>query len=82
MSASAPNFQAALLAHLWLRDLTRDVESRLTAPPQSPGFPVSVWSPDGARMAFSIDRDLYLKDASGSPEEPLVQNANQKTPSD
>jgi Tol biopolymer transport system component len=68
-------------AILWLRDLTRDVESRLTEPTQSSNSPL--WSPDGTRIAFSISRhDLYLKDASGGNEEPLVQTANHKAPSD
>jgi len=65
---------------IWLYDLQRGGETRLTSPALS-GAPV--WSPDGSRIAFGSGKGLYVKDASGaSKEELLFESAYPKTVSD
>jgi Tol biopolymer transport system component/predicted Ser/Thr protein kinase len=64
---------------LWLRELARDVETRFTLPPFV-GPPV--WSPDSSRIAFSGPQSLYVKNASGGPEQFLLQSGHRVTPSD
>ena len=65
---------------LWLRELLRDAETRFTFPPLAGGAPV--WSPDGRRIAFSSNGDLYRKDAAGGQEELLLPKDDSKNPSD
>jgi Tol biopolymer transport system component len=72
---------------LWVFDLKRGVNVRLSsssapAPSSSPA-----WSPDGARVAFSANRkhqgDIYVRPVGGSgAEEPLVEAEGQKLPQD
>ena len=64
---------------LWLRDLARDVETRFTLPPFAGP---AVWSPDSSRIAFSGPQSLYVKNASGGPEQLLLQTGHRVTPSD
>ncbi len=69
---------------LWMRDLNRGAETRLTSGTQGNSFPV--WSPDGDRVVFGSDRDgptnLYQRAAHGSgQEEPLLPSRIQHTPS-
>jgi len=59
---------------LYVRDLTRGVERRLTSDSTLETNPV--WSPDGKRVAFAADRDgpqqIYVKTVDGgAPEQPL-----------
>jgi Tol biopolymer transport system component/tRNA A-37 threonylcarbamoyl transferase component Bud32 len=68
---------------LWLMDGTRT--TRFTFDPGADRWPV--WSPDGSRVAFVSGRaghtDIYVKPANGSgSEEPLVESADSKIPSD
>jgi len=62
---------------IWVRDLKRDVASRLTFNPRNDMWPV--WSPDGRRIAFCTDRDghfaLMMRDASGTGTEQPVYGA-------
>jgi serine/threonine protein kinase/Tol biopolymer transport system component len=59
---------------IWIFDLKRGSRTRLTFGSGDNFNPV--WSPDGARIAFTSDRagqrDIYLKPADGSGEEQLL----------
>jgi Tol biopolymer transport system component len=66
---------------IWLIELARGVESRLTSDPSSEDFPV--WSPDGSLIAFSSYRgraNIYQKLSSGAGEvEELFKSGENKT---
>ncbi len=53
---------------IWLHDLERDTDRRLTFNSRSAGFPV--WAPDGRTVAFTSDRfgvlNLFQKDTNGT----------------
>jgi Tol biopolymer transport system component len=65
---------------LWIRDFDRGTTTRFTFGPERAFDPV--WSPDGRRIAFSVQRasrDLYVKDAAGTGEaELLLESAEDK----
>jgi eukaryotic-like serine/threonine-protein kinase len=66
---------------IWLLDLTRGAGSRFTS--SLPNSGAAVWSPDGKVIAFGAGKGLYLEDASGgSKERLLLENENNKRPSD
>ena len=72
-------------ADLWVRDLARGVNSRLTFGPGDSSS--AVWSPDGSAIAFRSTRDgvgaLYQKPSNGQGEEKLLlQNGSLKLPTD
>src|SRR5258708_6053919 len=58
---------------IWVRDLGRGNDTRLTFDPRPDGSPV--WSPDGKKIIFAANRggsmDLYEKSADGGGEEQL-----------
>jgi Tol biopolymer transport system component len=69
---------------VWIGDITRGVETRLTSAPGSNAGPV--WSPDSARVAFQSDRkhqaDIYVRRADGSGADVAVTDEEgQKIPS-
>jgi eukaryotic-like serine/threonine-protein kinase len=70
---------------IWIRDLARGISSRFTF---GPGDNVaSVWSPDGAQVAFTSGRsgpgDLYVKPTAGQGEETLLlKDDARKIPTD
>jgi hypothetical protein len=59
------------LFSLWVQDLERNQETRLTTPPINPG--AAVWSPDGQRVVFGVPAPatggLYVKNMNGGKEE-------------
>jgi eukaryotic-like serine/threonine-protein kinase len=68
---------------IWVRDLARGHNTRLTFDPRRDEAPV--WSPDGNRVIFAANRggsmDLYEKSADGGGEERLLFKSDQnKTP--
>jgi Tol biopolymer transport system component len=65
---------------LWLRDLERNTETRLTSPPLAPFS--AVWSGDGRRIAFASSGALYLKDATGGGQEQVLDHGARTQPSD
>jgi Tol biopolymer transport system component len=65
---------------IWIHDLSRGVNPRLTsdpAPDQSP-----IWSPDGKKLVFSSSRgghfDLYQMNSNGDAQEPLYASNENK----
>ncbi len=70
---------------IWLGDLARGVLTRLTSGQFVHDSPV--WSPDGAQIVFSSNRnghfDLFRKSTDGAGvEEPLFTSSNDKSPTD
>jgi serine/threonine protein kinase len=70
---------------IWVHDVSRNTDSRLTSGPGSSINPA--WSPDGSKIAFSNNRDgsliLYERNASGvGQEEVLDKDQRFKVPRD
>ena len=66
---------------IWLYDVPRGEETRFGSPTLSGNAPV--WSPDGKWIAFGAGKGIYVEDASsGSKEELVLENENDKLPSD
>jgi dipeptidyl aminopeptidase/acylaminoacyl peptidase len=69
---------------LWLYDLERHTQTRLTFDPADDFNPT--WSPDGSRIVFGTtrkggQRDIYVKAASGvGAEQPILQSPFEKSP--
>jgi Tol biopolymer transport system component len=66
---------------IWVYDSRRGVGTRFTDAAISGNAPV--WSPDGKWIAFGTGKRIYVQDSSGgSKEELLIENENDKEPSD
>jgi len=70
---------------VWIGDVKRGVETRLTSVPGSNAG--AVWSPDGSRVAFQSNRkhqaDVYVRRADGTgADEPVTDEDGQKIPMD
>ncbi len=70
---------------LWVADVSRGVQTRLTSGPGSNSG--AVWSPDGSRIAFQSDRkhqaDVYVRAIAGAgADEAITDEANQRIPID
>lgn len=70
---------------IWVGDVARGVQTRLTSGPSSNSGPV--WSPDGAKVAFQSDRrhqaDVYVRRRDGTGEEEAITDEDgQKIPTD
>ncbi len=64
---------------VWIYDLVRDTQTRLTFDPVADSWPV--WTPDGQRVAFGRTGGMFWKAADGTGEvEPLVENASNQRP--
>jgi Tol biopolymer transport system component len=72
-------------SQVWVGDLSRGVQTRLTSSPGSNSS--AVWSPDGSRIAFQSDRkhqaDVYVRAATGTgADEAITDEDGQKIPTD
>lgn len=81
VAVSRVDVQTGTAADIWLIDLERGTQIRLTTDPASDTFPS--WSPNGDRVAFVSTRNgatsIYQKPSNGTlPEEPLVSSAELK----
>jgi hypothetical protein len=70
---------------IWVGDVSRGVQTRLTSGPGSNAGPL--WSPDGSRIAFQTDRkhqaDIYIRTVSGTAgEEAITDEDGQRIPND
>jgi hypothetical protein len=70
---------------IWLMDLQRSVQTRITFGPAD--NKLAVWSPDGARIAFSANRQssykLYIASESGADvTEPSIESDADEYPTD
>lgn len=65
---------------LWVRDLARGVNSRLSFSDTDAVTPL--WSPDGRRLVYTVVPDIYEKSADGQgAETPLMKSDEMKIPS-
>ncbi|HKY45094.1 MAG TPA: protein kinase [Pyrinomonadaceae bacterium] len=81
VAVSRIEFQTGTTADIWLIDIERGTQIRLTTDPASDTFPS--WSPTGDRIVFVSSRNgatsIYQKPSNGSsPEEPLVSSPEVK----
>jgi Tol biopolymer transport system component len=74
----------SMTEQVWVADVARGVQTRLTSGPASNSGPV--WSPDGARIAFQSDRkhqaDICLRALAGTGETALTDADGQRIPHD
>jgi Tol biopolymer transport system component len=64
---------------IWLLDVRRGVLSRFTSSNEGDFYPL--WSPDGGRLVFGTNRDLFEKPAIGAgAEKVLLKTSTSKNP--
>ena len=78
-------YEPSGMSKIWIGDLSRGVQTRLTQAAASHRFPV--WSPDGERIAYQSNQvhqgDLYVIATNGSgQEEPLHAAPGVRNPDD
>jgi Tol biopolymer transport system component len=83
LAVTRSDTQTGAAPDIWLIDLERGTQIRLTTDPAGDCCPF--WSPSGDRIAFLSTRNgatiIYQKPSNGtSPEEPLVSSAELKYP--
>ncbi|MCA1601508.1 MAG: hypothetical protein LC776_07670, partial [Acidobacteria bacterium] len=81
VAVSRVDLQTGTASDIWLIDLERGTQIRLTSDPASDSFPA--WSPGGERITFLSTRNgmtsIYQKSSNGaSVEEPLLSSAELK----
>jgi Tol biopolymer transport system component len=63
---------------IWVRDLKRDIASRLTFDPSNEVWPT--WSPDSRRLAYATDKtahfEIMVRDANGTGTEQPVYSSS------
>lgn len=64
-------------ANIWLLDLSSGASTRFTFGSTTDTSPV--WSPDGSRIVFTSNNDLYQKEASGVKEAELLLKSGDET---
>jgi eukaryotic-like serine/threonine-protein kinase len=71
----------ANLSQVWIGDVSRGVQTKLTTGPSNNTAPV--WSPDGSRIAFESDRkhqaDIFVRSAGGSSPEAQLTDADSQS---
>ena len=78
--ALSPDGQTIAITHDqagWLYNVARSVETRFASPANQ-----LVWSPDGSRIAYTANGDIFVQDTSDGKQELLVQTENAEAPSD
>jgi Tol biopolymer transport system component len=80
VAVAARDLSAGRNLDIWVLDVARGTESRLTADRNDEFNPA--WFPDGERLVYVSDRlgayDLYERPAGGGPETLLVRSARDK----
>jgi Tol biopolymer transport system component/tRNA A-37 threonylcarbamoyl transferase component Bud32 len=67
---------------IWVRDLSRGVNSRLSFRTEGDGFS-PLWSPDGKRVAYTGGLDVFVKASDGQGDEkPLLKSQELKLVTD
>jgi eukaryotic-like serine/threonine-protein kinase len=67
---------ATITGDIWLLDLKRDLQQRLTTGQSVQVLPASgpTWSPDGKQLAYGFGTKLYVKDVGGAADAKLIKD--------
>jgi serine/threonine protein kinase len=74
--SDVPVVNGLLAGDIWLLDISRNVETRLTTGQSVATLSSSgpTWSPDGKQLAYASGTRLYVKDTGGATEARLVKD--------